>query len=371
MALTVTFSHDIFTSQAVGGISRYFCELALALRADGADIRIPAGRYLNQHLRDMAPACSPGMLRGRHVQRGRMPVQALRLLNEGWAALATRGGGIFHRTYYPLVDLMPLRRPLVTTVHDMVWEMYPGEARSYPINSRLKRRAVARADLIIVPTVATKQDLCRLWDVRPDNVYVVNHGFTPLPAPDAEGPAAARVHAAPYVLFVGRRGGYKNFANFLAGYAASRLPADGVDLLCFGGGAFGPADMALVAGHGLTDRVRWMGGDDITMMRAYRDALVFIYPSRCEGFGLPVLEAMGAGCPVALAAEAEALVEVAGGAAVTYDADSRDATVSMLESLAEDGERRRALVLRGRQRVGDFGWQRCARETAALYAMLA
>lgn len=371
MALTVTFSHDIFTSQSVGGISRYFCELALALRADGADVRIPAGRYLNQHLLDTAPSCSPGMLRGRHVQRGRLPAQALRLMNEAWAALATRRDGIFHRTYYPLVDLMPRHRPLVTTVHDMVWEMYPGEARSYPVNSRLKRRAVAKADLIIVPTAATKADLCRLWDVRPDNVFVVNHGFTPLPAPDAGGPAAARVHDRPYVLYVGRRGGYKNFAGFLAGYAASRLPADGIDLLCFGGGAFGPADTALVAGHGLADHVRWMGGDDTTMMHAYRDALAFIYPSRCEGFGLPVLEAMGAGCPVALAAEATALVEVAGGAAVIYDADSRDATASMLESLVGDDQRRQALVLRGRQRVGDFDWQRCARETAALYAMLA
>lgn len=372
MALPVTFSHDIFTSQRVGGISRYFCELALALAARGQGVEIVAGRHRNQHLRDLEtdPAvAAQGWIRGRYESPTRLPAQLLRLRNEFWAAAGRRHHGIFHRTYYPLVDLMPGRRPLVTTVHDMVWEMFPGEARSFAVNSRLKRKAVDRADLIIVPTHATKGDLCRLWSLPPDRVHVVNHGFTAPPLPTDDG--TRLLDGKPYILFVGRRSGYKNFASFLTGYARSSLPGRGIHLLCFGGGAFGPGDHALLAEAGMAGHVSWMGGDDPTMMRAYRDALLFVYPSRCEGFGLPVLEAMAVGCPVAIATEAAALVEVAGGAAHTYDAGDSDATAHMLDSMLDDAGLRDRLASAGQSRTGDFGWERCAAETAALYALLA
>lgn len=367
MPLPVTFSHDIFTSQTVGGISRYFVELALALATRGDDVEIAAGRHRNQHLHALQ-SDAPPWIKGRYEVPTKLPAQLLRLRNEAWAAASARPRGIFHRTYYPLLDLMGDRRPLVTTVHDMVWELFAGEARSFAINSRLKRRAVDRADLIITPTEATKRDLCRLWSVPEARVHVVNHGFTsPSPPPDD---GRHLLDGRPYVLFVGRRGGYKNFANFLKGYAQSALPGRGVSLLCFGGGDFGPADHALLAETGMGDHVTWLGGDDETMMRAYRDALLFVYPSRCEGFGLPVLEAMAVGCPVAIAAEDAALVEVAGGAALTYDADDPAATAHLLETMLDDGALRDGLMARGRARIGDFGWDRCASQTASLYAML-
>lgn len=372
MALPVTFSHDIFTSQNVGGISRYFCELALALVAQGHPVQIMAGRHRNQHLRALEtdPAIArQGWIRGRYELPTRLPGQLLRLRNELWAAASGGHQGLFHRTYYPLLDLMPGRRPLVTTVHDMVWERFPGEARSFAINSRLKRQAAERADLIIVPTEATKRDLCRLWPVPAAQVHVVNHGFTAPPLPPDDG--RHLLDGRPYVLFVGRRGGYKNFRNFLTGYAQSGLPGRGIALLCFGGGAFGPADHALLAETGMAAHVSWRGGDDETMMRAYRDALLFIYPSRCEGFGLPVLEAMAVDCPVAIAAEDEALVEVAGGAALTFDADSPAATAHLLDSTVDDDAMRADLSVRGGARIMHFGWDRCAAETAALYATLA
>lgn len=372
MSLPITFSHDIFTSQTVGGISRYFCELALALSDSGQAVEIVAGRHRNQHLKALQGTKSvadAGLVRGRYEQPSRLPAQLLRLRNEAWATASTRPDGIFHRTYYPLLDLMPGRRPLVTTVHDMVWEMFPGEARSFAINSRLKRKAVDRADLIIAPTQATKRDLCRLWSLPADRVHVVNHGFTAPELPPDDG--RHLLDGRPYILFVGRRGGYKNFACFLNGYARSTLPARGIHLLCFGGGDFGPADHALLADAGMADHVSWMGGDDATMMRAYRDALLFVYPSRCEGFGLPVLEAMAVGCPVAIANEAEALVEVAGDAALAYDASDIDATRHLLDTHAGDDAMRTILAARGRERVGHFGWQRCAAETASLYALLA
>lgn len=371
MPAPVTFSHDIFSSQVVGGISRYFTELALALHQDGWPVQIAAGDHRNLHLRDLqALPTTAGLATGRYTAQSRLPTQLLRLRNELWAATRTPAGGIFHRTYYPLIDLMGGRRPLVTTVHDMVWEMYPDEARSFPINSKLKRKAVDRADLVIVPTEATRVDLCELWDIHPGKVHVVHHGFAPLTGP-ASGHGPVTLEGRPYVLFVGRRGGYKNFANFLRGYAASRLPAEGVALLCFGGGGFGPEDRALIAECGMDGHVHWAGGDDTALFRAYRDALLFIYPSRCEGFGLPVLEAMGAGCPVALAVEAAALVEVAGGAALTYDAENIEVTASMLSAMVADDVGRGALIEKGRRRVAEFTWQRCARETGALYAQLA
>jgi glycosyltransferase involved in cell wall biosynthesis len=116
--------------------------------------------------------------------------------------------------------------------------------------------------------------------------------------------------------------------------------------------------------------VHQRGGDDRALAAAFREAALFVYPSLCEGFGLPVLEAMSAGCPVAVAEGTGALTEVAGDAAFRFDALNPESLAHLLDTVLPDADWRDRMRVAGTRRCLDFGWDRCAEGTSAVYRRL-
>ncbi len=365
--MQVVFSHDIFAAQAVGGISRYFCELASGLLGLGVDVRVAAGLFTNRHLGEaLGNPSLAGVVAGRAAGRLGRRRFLLRVLNE--ACFAVRGkvprGAILHRTYYPLAE--PIRGVRqVTTVHDMAWERFPGASCFDPVNSFLKRRAVARADLVLTVSAATRDDLCSIWGVPPEKVVVVHHGVAP-PRPAA----SAKADEAPFLLFVGRRDAYKNFLALLQGLARARGVARDLRLICFGGGPFSRAERAAMHRLGLVGRIVQREGDDAALSAHYRDAVALVHPSIYEGFGLPLLEAMAHGCPV-LCARTPALLEVAGRAAYYFDPRDPEAIGAIIEEVVDSPATLAELRQAGDARWRRFTWRACAERTLDAYRSLA
>jgi glycosyltransferase involved in cell wall biosynthesis len=106
--------------------------------------------------------------------------------------------------------------------------------------------------------------------------------------------------------------------------------------------------------------------DDARLVDLYRSAAAFVFPSLYEGFGLPVLEAMAAGCPVACS-RAASLPEVAGDAALLFDAEDPEAMAEAIESILDDAPLAASLSAAGRERAEGFTWERCARATLGVY----
>jgi alpha-1,3-rhamnosyl/mannosyltransferase len=139
-------------------------------------------------------------------------------------------------------------------------------------------------------------------------------------------------------------------------------------LVLVGGAGQAQAQLAATAAQaGIAEAVSFTGWvDDRTLDAVYAGAELFVYPSLCEGFGLPLLEAMERSVPV-LSSRATSLPEV-GGAAVEYaDATRVDELARALSRLLEDPGRRARLVEAGHLQLARFSWQRCARETLASY----
>ena len=265
---------------------------------------------------------------------------------------------------------------LVLTVHDLAFKRFPETA---PQTTRwwLRRldRAVARAARILVPSEATRRDLTELLGVDPGRVAVTPLAVDPAvyrPAPAAEVERVRRVFglAGPFILFVGGIEPRKNLARLVESFG--RLPADlDVGLVLAGGGVAwnpegrGELDAAL---RSLPDPiaarvVRTGYVDEADKVALLTAAEVLAYPSRYEGFGLPVLEAMACGTPV-LTSDSSALPEVAGDAAVMVDPEDADRIAEGLERVIRDGELRERLRAAGERRAAGYRWEDTARRTA-------
>jgi glycosyltransferase involved in cell wall biosynthesis len=174
---------------------------------------------------------------------------------------------------------------------------------------------------------------------------------------------------APFALYVGDREAYKNFAGFLQAWSRAPRLRSQLRIVAFGGRPLTTAEQRLVSELGLGQQVSQVSGDDELLAAHYRSARLFVCPSRYEGFGLPPLEAMAFGCPVACS-RGGSIPEVVGDAGEYFDADNLDAMTAALERVAYDETRRAELVALGRAQAARFTWARCAAQTADVYRRL-
>jgi len=256
--------------------------------------------------------------------------------------------------------------PQVVVIHDLLPLLFPD---NYPKQKYYYRHvlpwALRKAAAVVSVSENTKQDLIRHYRLPPGKITVISSGvdrslFHP--------PPSALPPVAPYILFVGNQYPYKNIARLVeafAGLAAEGLPHS---LLLAGGNdpRHFPELSRLVEKLGLDDRVRFLGYvRKEELPRLYAQARLFVLPSLYEGFGLPVLEAMACGCPVALAKTAS-LPEVGGDAACYFDPlDAAEMRTAMAQVLGDAGRCRR-MVAAGYEQARRFSWEEAAKRYVEL-----
>jgi glycosyltransferase involved in cell wall biosynthesis len=364
--MRIAYDQQIFEMQRHGGISRYFTELVrnLGQRAD-IEPTVIAPVFINQYL------LRPGVrerVRGTFFPfRFRGEARVARASNKALLPLywAGRNFDIVHETYYSRVR-RGRGRVRVVTIYDMIHELFPQDFPDSAQVTAAKHAAVRRADHIICISETTRQDAIRLLGIAPERSSVIYLGCsldTPVVAPAPEGSPAA------CILYVGVRSGYKNFLVLLEAFAAAKsLPAT-VDLVAFGGRPFSAEERRRIDELGVAGRVRQMSGSDRLLEAHYRAAIAFVYPSRYEGFGIPPLEAMAFGCPVACS-DAGSIREVVGDAGAYFQPDDVQGLRAILERLAEDHAYAAELRAKGSAQIKKYSWESCARETLQLYEQL-
>ncbi len=360
--IRVLFDSEIFGLQLHGGISRYFAALLEHLPRHGVSPTLWAPFTYNQHLRTGRTSGFVGLrlpLALRSDRMARLEQRGLRAADRVAARLGRFD--IVHGTYYQ--RRLTTDAPKVVTVYDMAPERFP---ELFPAGNPHagKREACAAAALIIAISERTKRDLLELFPELDRPVEVIHLAvdtvsFRSLGSGGEDGT----------ILYVGQRHGYKNFGTFAE--ATARLLAERPELsaLCVGGGPLHPDELAPFVERGCADRVAQRTVSDRELPALYGRATAFVYPSLYEGFGLPVLEAFAARCPVVLS-NASCLPEVAADAAEYFDPHDVEALLEALRRVTDDRARREELRRSGDRRLGAFSWDLTAERTAAAYRRL-
>lgn len=366
MSLRIAFDQQVFLLQEFGGISRYVCSLTEALsRSPAVEARIFAPLHYNGHLQGLPRRLGYGW-RIPRIPKSARPVSAVSALLARRAIRRFRPH-IVHETYYSKDTFAPKGARRVITVYDMISERFPAEFAGSQFTDA-KRFAISRADHVLCISESTRRDLIELFGIAAERTSVVYLGYDEFAPSVAEGAGSpVGVGLRPYLLYVGSRGGYKNFGALLRAFASSAYLRDGFSIQCFGGGPLVTEERDLLRELGLSElHVRQVGGDDAMLGAMYMGATAFVYPSLYEGFGIPPLEAMSLGCPV-ICSNATSIPEVVGDAGEYFDPADPEAIRDAIERVLQSNDRRRELVAKGHARRGLFSWERCASETLDVY----
>lgn len=363
--MKIVFDYQIFASQQYGGISRYFMKLAEHVTQNrnlSANVKILAPLHKNEFLIKSKNQINLFSLGHRTTPRSR---RLTRFLNGfiSTVALKILRPDIIHETYYSESGLHSSSAKRVITVYDMIHELLPEHFSKDDTTSDLKRSAVNRADHVICISENTRNDLIRILQIDRAKTSVIHLGFS------LECAEATKIsnHPKPFILYVGARGGYKNFHNLVMAYGTSPKFISNFDLICFGGGSFSSNELESFTKLRIPrSSIRQVSGGDELLASYYSSASVFVYPSLYEGFGIPPLEAMSFKCPVACS-NTSSLPEVVGDAAALFDPYSVESITESLEQVLWNLDLRLKLIEKGGQRIQQFSWEKCALETVSVY----
>ncbi len=355
------------------GLGRYALSLVQHLRETdiGNSLYLFYNRRPGGHLPSELAA-----LPARRVQLGykpwRMAVWLGHLAHVPFDTLLPSRTRLFHATEHLLPYFKGI--PTVLTVHDLIFERFPQYHKrlNYLFLTRTMPLFTQRATAVIAISQATKEELMSLYRVPAAKIHVIYEAPAPhfRPQPDAAiADVRARYHLPErYLLTVGTLEPRKNLVRLLKAF--ERVHARGlVDALVIVGAKgwlyedfFRELRSSKVRSHVILPGYV----PDEVLPAMYAGATLFVLPSLYEGFGLPVLEAMACGTPVA-ASRAGALPEVGGQAAYYFDPTDTEAITQAIRVCLEDETLREAMRRAGLAQATHFTWEKTARETARLY----
>lgn len=359
MTLRVLYDGKAFIRQHRSGVTRYLSELIREFKTNpglGVDPVTPYRWVANSHLAESLPGYT------RIPLPRRVRAQVLNVLNARRIRGSSDGADLVHHSLYEPSSLETWCAPRrVCTIYDFTFEHFP-QFLEWDDHLEAKELFIERCDALICISQATHDDLIRFHPGldKPSAVVPLGVGeefFDPEPAPIRGLPER-------YVLYVGNRHPHKNVDLLLSAFAEIHSNYPSVHLVL--AGAYLPEETARLEELGIADRTVRLRVSDRQLPWLYHRAAAFAFPSRYEGFGLPVLEALAAGCPVAMS-NAPALLELGSDVALVFDPDDRDTLAGQIERLLTDRSLADSLREKGRRRAEEFTWRRTAELTVSAY----
>lgn len=278
----------------------------------------------------------------------------------------------FHRdidVYFAPAHYIPsfCPAPIVTTIHDLAYFYFPDEflKKDFYKLKNWTREAIIASHAIIAVSKTTKKDIMEYYHTPDEKIHVVYNGFEKTASQDEKTTwehisNKYNVKEHKYILYVGTLQPRKDIPTLIAGFALFKNDHPEFKLIIVGkkGWLFdlqAPDDSVI-----FTDYLP----DDV-VVSLYAHAFCFVLPSRYEGFGIPILEAMSYGCPV-ITSYASSLPEVGAEACLYFEPGNPQDLAFNINLLLIDPAQKKQIIQKGKERVKEFSWETCARETLSI-----
>lgn len=353
--MRVGFDEQIFLLQKRGGVSRYFVELIREFSSNssyGIEPILGFKTTSNEMLFTLSDELGLGL---KFDNRPKPLAIAFESVSH---SIGNMPVDLIHHTFYSKLFWQPrFRGPRVSTQYDMIPELF--KEKRFFINPHLSKHFYFKnVNHIVAISNSAKSDLCNVW---PDVDTPMS--VTLLATQEAPPPKVKRISGS--VLFVGVRQGYKDAETLIRAFA--KVPPNLRSILRFvGGGPFTETEESLFTQLGIAHQVSQENLSDEELTLAYASSHIFVFPSRYEGFGLPVLEALQQSCR-SLLARTEIFQEIAGNAAEYFSpGDEMDLTLQLTRILSDDPDEN-PLLAAGRNRAAEFSWRKTAIATSEIY----
>ena len=344
--------------QRIGGVSRYCLELITGL-SNGFEAVLPNIWSDNLYLKERKLPHRSFLSNNRKS----IKYNAYKALNmaQSIGYLRMSDYDIFHPLFYNPYFVGHTKKPVVTTIHDLNFDRFPSMLPSSELVSHRIKQICDRSDVIITVSDETKYDLMKYHKIPEKKIQTVYLGMNQ----ELITVNKPRIHEKEYLLYIGARGGYKNFPTFLKGFSLLR---DDIDLVCTGT-SFNPEEKGLIGNLGIEKRVYQQFVSDADLYNLLYYAEGFVYPSLGEGFGIPILEAFRSDCPC-FVSDIMCFHEVAGDAAFYFNQTDADSIAKTITDGLSDSQALLEKCHKGQEQLKKFTWEKTLRETEEIYRKL-
>ena len=359
--MKILYDSQMFLKQKYGGITKYFCELMQNLPEEHS-YKLAVLFADNQHLRDFKALKKINIVLPKQEFRGKGRIKTgfynINRLYSHYQVTST-DYDLLHPTYYDTYFFKKLKKPFIVTVHDLIEFKFKEQYRHDSLIPNMTE-IITKANRIISISENTKKDLIEILNINPAKIDVIYHGFTKclVDRPQSD-------HYGRYILFVGYRGGYKNFLSLAKVFRNLVSKDKDLKLVCVGQ-PFTKEELENLNELQINEKTIVVGASEKLLNELYSNALAFVYPTKYEGFGMSILEAFANNCPVCLS-NTSSLPEVAGEAGSYFDPYNLDSIQNTVEKVIYDTEYSKKMVEKGKKRLEYFSWKKCAEETIKSY----
>lgn len=363
--MKILFDHQIFSEQQYGGISRVYSKLFQQFDFIN-DIEYELSIILsNNYYLSLITDIKHYNFFSNHKFKGRRKI--MDFINEKICvkAITKMKYEIFHPTYFNPYFLEYINdKPYVLTIHDMVYEILPQYRSLNTTVCRNKKLVTQNAQKIISISHSTKKDIIKVLGINPEKIDVIHHGYS---SGYRKKYQQKCLLPEKYILFIGKRSGYKNFDTLISAIASILNKQSDLFLVCISDSEFTDDEKKHMDNFNILNKVILRQSVNENELGVYyRSSLLMVYPSLYEGFGLPILEAFANSTPIALS-DSSSMPEVAGDAAVYFDPLNPDSIRDAIQKLINDKNHRKILIERGKKRLSKFSWKQAAAKTVETY----
>ena len=290
--MKILFDSQIFDFQKYGGISSYFIQLMLELEKKEINFKLAVKSTFNENFSNYSEINNKKQLNVfglRRLQFERIKKTNRKLLIDEYKASKKI---IYHSTFYfDYLNGIKILHPEVITIHDMIHEEYPQYFSNAKNIIEIKRRKIENCQHIICVSNFTKDKLLEFYpNISNEKLSVIHHGFDIEPV--------KKVKRKEVLLYMGNRGQYKGFIEFLK-LAVNWLKSNQTyQVWCWGSGNFSKYEKTIFSQLGLLSQLKYLDPNFYSKKYVLENASMLILTSFIEGFGLPIIEALHYNCPV-------------------------------------------------------------------------